>query len=307
MIRRPPRSTLSSSSAASDVYKRQTQSTGDFPGAAMGCGGIEEEHEEHIPVDSAPEEDFLVPTEHLMVLCSTPGRRKPFTSVRLTVQPGHSWGDASKEVQRRIEDLGMAFPLCGLVSLETLNANSPPPLPPAERIMRSAAWSRAGENCTVLALTEECGVWFWREHEPVEEMVVPNAVGLIVGTEWKSMREERAAEEYRHKAEVLVMGKCVCTRVRGTATIGDLIGEIERLMDLASDTVLQLSSRWDIQDGLWYDAGQVVCEIEGFSPEACTFIALTKEENAAFWTHPDRSFEPAAYEQIRKKVTFSDE
>eukprot|EP00656_Telonema_subtile_P017896 TRINITY_DN1964_c0_g1_i1.p1 TRINITY_DN1964_c0_g1~~TRINITY_DN1964_c0_g1_i1.p1 ORF type:complete len:187 (+),score=14.42 TRINITY_DN1964_c0_g1_i1:75-635(+) len=33
MIRRPPRSTLSSSSAASDVYKRQTQSTGsqDLP------------------------------------------------------------------------------------------------------------------------------------------------------------------------------------------------------------------------------------------------------------------------------------
>eukprot|EP00828_Plagiopyla_frontata_P013974 TRINITY_DN18460_c0_g1_i3.p1 TRINITY_DN18460_c0_g1~~TRINITY_DN18460_c0_g1_i3.p1 ORF type:complete len:176 (-),score=40.73 TRINITY_DN18460_c0_g1_i3:8-535(-) len=30
MIRRPPRSTLSSSSAASDVYKRQTQSTWDY-------------------------------------------------------------------------------------------------------------------------------------------------------------------------------------------------------------------------------------------------------------------------------------
>eukprot|EP00658_Telonema_sp_P-2_P032823 TRINITY_DN24212_c0_g1_i1.p1 TRINITY_DN24212_c0_g1~~TRINITY_DN24212_c0_g1_i1.p1 ORF type:complete len:444 (-),score=92.50 TRINITY_DN24212_c0_g1_i1:63-1394(-) len=40
MIRRPPRSTLSSSSAASDVYKRQTQSTGQKKGA-MGvddCG-----------------------------------------------------------------------------------------------------------------------------------------------------------------------------------------------------------------------------------------------------------------------------
>eukprot|EP00658_Telonema_sp_P-2_P006517 TRINITY_DN12465_c0_g1_i5.p1 TRINITY_DN12465_c0_g1~~TRINITY_DN12465_c0_g1_i5.p1 ORF type:complete len:277 (+),score=78.44 TRINITY_DN12465_c0_g1_i5:108-938(+) len=40
MIRRPPRSTLSSSSAASDVYKRQvsTQSTGEPPLIAMGCG-----------------------------------------------------------------------------------------------------------------------------------------------------------------------------------------------------------------------------------------------------------------------------
>eukprot|EP00658_Telonema_sp_P-2_P008213 TRINITY_DN1307_c0_g1_i3.p1 TRINITY_DN1307_c0_g1~~TRINITY_DN1307_c0_g1_i3.p1 ORF type:complete len:138 (+),score=47.32 TRINITY_DN1307_c0_g1_i3:133-546(+) len=37
MIRRPPRSTLSSSSAASDVYKRQvsTQSTGKFQCGAM--------------------------------------------------------------------------------------------------------------------------------------------------------------------------------------------------------------------------------------------------------------------------------
>eukprot|EP00658_Telonema_sp_P-2_P078000 TRINITY_DN7207_c0_g1_i1.p2 TRINITY_DN7207_c0_g1~~TRINITY_DN7207_c0_g1_i1.p2 ORF type:complete len:168 (+),score=36.82 TRINITY_DN7207_c0_g1_i1:122-625(+) len=37
MIRRPPRSTLSSSSAASDVYKRQvsTQSTGEVPTATM--------------------------------------------------------------------------------------------------------------------------------------------------------------------------------------------------------------------------------------------------------------------------------
>eukprot|EP00658_Telonema_sp_P-2_P034231 TRINITY_DN24_c0_g1_i6.p1 TRINITY_DN24_c0_g1~~TRINITY_DN24_c0_g1_i6.p1 ORF type:complete len:121 (-),score=13.22 TRINITY_DN24_c0_g1_i6:327-689(-) len=40
MIRRPPRSTLSSSSAASDVYKRQvsTQSTGDNSWRHMGCG-----------------------------------------------------------------------------------------------------------------------------------------------------------------------------------------------------------------------------------------------------------------------------
>eukprot|EP00658_Telonema_sp_P-2_P027048 TRINITY_DN20974_c0_g1_i1.p1 TRINITY_DN20974_c0_g1~~TRINITY_DN20974_c0_g1_i1.p1 ORF type:complete len:204 (+),score=35.56 TRINITY_DN20974_c0_g1_i1:106-717(+) len=39
MIRRPPRSTLSSSSAASDVYKRQvsTQSTGTARGGMAGC------------------------------------------------------------------------------------------------------------------------------------------------------------------------------------------------------------------------------------------------------------------------------
>eukprot|EP00656_Telonema_subtile_P037860 TRINITY_DN4227_c0_g1_i1.p1 TRINITY_DN4227_c0_g1~~TRINITY_DN4227_c0_g1_i1.p1 ORF type:complete len:217 (-),score=59.76 TRINITY_DN4227_c0_g1_i1:222-872(-) len=44
MIRRPPRSTLSSSSAASDVYKRQvsTQSTGNGP-RTMGCGGSNEQ------------------------------------------------------------------------------------------------------------------------------------------------------------------------------------------------------------------------------------------------------------------------
>eukprot|EP00656_Telonema_subtile_P054119 TRINITY_DN799_c0_g1_i5.p1 TRINITY_DN799_c0_g1~~TRINITY_DN799_c0_g1_i5.p1 ORF type:complete len:368 (-),score=106.31 TRINITY_DN799_c0_g1_i5:87-1190(-) len=43
MIRRPPRSPLSSSSAASDVYKRQvsTQSTGRH-GCKMGCGGSKE-------------------------------------------------------------------------------------------------------------------------------------------------------------------------------------------------------------------------------------------------------------------------
>eukprot|EP00658_Telonema_sp_P-2_P038386 TRINITY_DN27557_c0_g1_i3.p1 TRINITY_DN27557_c0_g1~~TRINITY_DN27557_c0_g1_i3.p1 ORF type:complete len:387 (+),score=66.17 TRINITY_DN27557_c0_g1_i3:135-1295(+) len=42
MIRRPPRSTLSSSSAASDVYKRQvsTQSTGTVLTAEMGCQGL---------------------------------------------------------------------------------------------------------------------------------------------------------------------------------------------------------------------------------------------------------------------------
>eukprot|EP00656_Telonema_subtile_P024076 TRINITY_DN2588_c0_g1_i4.p1 TRINITY_DN2588_c0_g1~~TRINITY_DN2588_c0_g1_i4.p1 ORF type:complete len:425 (+),score=126.31 TRINITY_DN2588_c0_g1_i4:90-1364(+) len=41
MTRRPPRSTLSSSSAASDVYKRQvsTQSTGKFPRTAMSAPG----------------------------------------------------------------------------------------------------------------------------------------------------------------------------------------------------------------------------------------------------------------------------
>src|SRR5664279_2696145 len=36
MIRRPPRSTLSSSSAASDVYKRQLD---DFPGGLAGANG----------------------------------------------------------------------------------------------------------------------------------------------------------------------------------------------------------------------------------------------------------------------------
>ena len=38
MIRRPPRSTLSSSSAASDVYKRQTQRRG---GRVVDCAGLE--------------------------------------------------------------------------------------------------------------------------------------------------------------------------------------------------------------------------------------------------------------------------
>src|SRR5674536_350786 len=37
MIRRPPRSTLSSSSAASDVYKRQAQLAGHV-GRVFGCG-----------------------------------------------------------------------------------------------------------------------------------------------------------------------------------------------------------------------------------------------------------------------------
>eukprot|EP00658_Telonema_sp_P-2_P072697 TRINITY_DN61802_c0_g1_i1.p1 TRINITY_DN61802_c0_g1~~TRINITY_DN61802_c0_g1_i1.p1 ORF type:complete len:118 (+),score=45.58 TRINITY_DN61802_c0_g1_i1:62-415(+) len=53
MIRRPPRSTLSSSSAASDVYKRQvsTQSTGDnnvmgptFPSSSSVGGGVAMSH-----------------------------------------------------------------------------------------------------------------------------------------------------------------------------------------------------------------------------------------------------------------------
>eukprot|EP00658_Telonema_sp_P-2_P037784 TRINITY_DN2715_c0_g1_i5.p1 TRINITY_DN2715_c0_g1~~TRINITY_DN2715_c0_g1_i5.p1 ORF type:complete len:171 (-),score=26.60 TRINITY_DN2715_c0_g1_i5:186-698(-) len=59
MIRRPPRSTLSSSSAASDVYKRQvsTQSTGthtlDMPGhphSPFGHGGFDEAY----PVGASP-------------------------------------------------------------------------------------------------------------------------------------------------------------------------------------------------------------------------------------------------------------
>src|SRR5665648_460721 len=48
MIRRPPRSTLSSSSAASDVYKRQRS----LFSAARGCG--------HVELKAAPDQLYLV-------------------------------------------------------------------------------------------------------------------------------------------------------------------------------------------------------------------------------------------------------
>eukprot|EP00656_Telonema_subtile_P007218 TRINITY_DN13388_c0_g1_i2.p1 TRINITY_DN13388_c0_g1~~TRINITY_DN13388_c0_g1_i2.p1 ORF type:complete len:165 (-),score=26.00 TRINITY_DN13388_c0_g1_i2:95-589(-) len=57
MIRRPPRSTLSSSSAASDVYKRQDDSVSDEYAEA------EEELEAHVPYDPVAVEDSESATE----------------------------------------------------------------------------------------------------------------------------------------------------------------------------------------------------------------------------------------------------
>eukprot|EP00656_Telonema_subtile_P043003 TRINITY_DN491_c0_g1_i1.p1 TRINITY_DN491_c0_g1~~TRINITY_DN491_c0_g1_i1.p1 ORF type:complete len:459 (-),score=139.43 TRINITY_DN491_c0_g1_i1:229-1605(-) len=61
MIRRPPRSTLSSSSAASDVYKRQvsTQSTGPAPRAM----GIEQSVESHYYLDRGCDSEFSMNPE----------------------------------------------------------------------------------------------------------------------------------------------------------------------------------------------------------------------------------------------------
>src|SRR5678810_1067569 len=52
MIRRPPRSTLDRSSAASDVYKRQDQVIGSFRlGVVIGRGGMGEVYEAHSTTD----------------------------------------------------------------------------------------------------------------------------------------------------------------------------------------------------------------------------------------------------------------
>src|SRR5664280_1988022 len=48
MIRRPPRSTLSSSSAASDVYKRQIYGLSEVVGPGVACETIETKDGPHI-------------------------------------------------------------------------------------------------------------------------------------------------------------------------------------------------------------------------------------------------------------------
>src|SRR5664279_2421942 len=57
MIRRPPRSTLSSSSAASDVYKRQVVAVGAFgQGSDVGVGGFGSRVRHAVFVEGVPDQ-----------------------------------------------------------------------------------------------------------------------------------------------------------------------------------------------------------------------------------------------------------
>src|SRR5664280_1217393 len=100
MIRRPPRSTLSSSSAASDVYKRQAQHAG-----TVGAG-IDDPHPalRHIAatVRSRPGLDFLIVQQAVVRR-----RTHDLSPTRLTVDP-EDIGEGLVAIWRR-RDQGRVF------------------------------------------------------------------------------------------------------------------------------------------------------------------------------------------------------
>eukprot|EP00658_Telonema_sp_P-2_P005490 TRINITY_DN1204_c0_g1_i4.p1 TRINITY_DN1204_c0_g1~~TRINITY_DN1204_c0_g1_i4.p1 ORF type:complete len:312 (+),score=95.92 TRINITY_DN1204_c0_g1_i4:122-1057(+) len=107
MIRRPPRSTLSSSSAASDVYKRQvsTQSTGNY-GRAMGCGASNQPAEDTKSPSPPPAKEtpnkapVSPPNSEAVSPILTPKAAPPSKAISLIVTgpPASSKGKLIKEV-----------------------------------------------------------------------------------------------------------------------------------------------------------------------------------------------------------------
>eukprot|EP00658_Telonema_sp_P-2_P003676 TRINITY_DN11375_c0_g1_i3.p1 TRINITY_DN11375_c0_g1~~TRINITY_DN11375_c0_g1_i3.p1 ORF type:complete len:123 (+),score=35.49 TRINITY_DN11375_c0_g1_i3:133-501(+) len=112
MIRRPPRSTLSSSSAASDVYKRQvsTQSTGTLDGCAMSMH-MTPEYERRMIQERYRKERGT--TQRFPAVPSTELRRsilsKPASAVHYRLETTEEKGltpEHEAEVMRRVGWLG---------------------------------------------------------------------------------------------------------------------------------------------------------------------------------------------------------
>src|SRR5678809_635553 len=95
MIRRPPRSTLDRSSAASDVYKRQVTMTSAAPGTASGTINIAFAPKPVLTCNNSPSPAIVVPGQD--VAFSVQANNGTATAVNLTTATTFTFSDGTRD------------------------------------------------------------------------------------------------------------------------------------------------------------------------------------------------------------------